>query len=367
MQRISVRAPSRSYQVCCGRGTCARVGSLVTRLGGAERVFLLSSPRVWARWGQTVARSFRGGTPRILFEDKETSKNLGTVERICRALAKAGADRRTVLVAIGGGVVGDVAGFVAASYQRGVRLVHVPTTLLAQIDSAIGGKTGVNLPEGKNLVGAFYQPQLVVSDPETLRTLPAREYRAGLYEAIKYGVLGDAELFRYVERHLPELLRRDAAAIGRMVARCVRIKAEIVRRDERESGRREALNLGHTIGHALEAATGYRRFLHGEAVGWGMLGATLISMGLGRIGEREAGRIARLIVRVGPLPPLGGVSTGRLLQIIRRDKKSREGRTGWVMPRGIGRVELQVAVPETVVARAFRELPSLYERARKKP
>jgi 3-dehydroquinate synthase len=344
------------------------VGSLVTRLGGAERVFLLSSPRVWARWGQTVARSFRGGAAlKVLFDDRETSKNLGTVERICRALARAGADRRTLLVAIGGGVVGDVAGFVAASYLRGVRLVHVPTTLLAQIDSAIGGKTGVNLPEGKNLVGAFYQPQLVVSDPATLRTLSGREYRAGLYEAIKYGVLGDAGLFRFVERHLPELLRRDAAAVGWMVARCVRIKAEIVRRDERESGWREALNLGHTIGHALEAATGYRRFLHGEAVGWGMLGATLISVGLGRIGEREAGRIARLIARVGPLPPLGGISTGRLLQIIRRDKKSREGRTGWVMPRGIGRVELQVAVPETVVARAFRELPSLYERARKKP
>jgi 3-dehydroquinate synthase len=367
MQRIPVRAPSGNYLVCCGRGICARVGPLVEGLGDADRIFLLSSPRVWARWGQTVAKSFRGAAPEILFDDRESSKNLGTVERICRALAKAGADRRTLLVAIGGGVVGDVAGFVAASYQRGVGLVHVPTTLLAQIDSAIGGKTGVNLPEGKNLVGAFYQPQLVVSDPETLRTLSARQYRAGLYEAIKYGVLGDAGLFRFVEHRMPELLRRDSTAVGRVVARCVRIKAEIVRRDERERGLRESLNLGHTIGHALEAATNYRRFLHGEAVGWGMLGATLISVGLGRLDEREAGRIARLIARVGPLPPLRGISPGRLLRIMRRDKKSRASRIGWVMPRGIGRVELQVAVPEALVAKALRELPRLYEQARERP
>jgi 3-dehydroquinate synthase len=336
----------------------------VARLGGADRVFLLSSPRVWARWGRAVAKSFRGAAPEILFEDRESAKNLGTVERICRALAKAGADRRAVLVAVGGGVVGDVAGFVAASYQRGVGLVHVPTTLLAQIDSAIGGKTGVNLPEGKNLVGAFYQPQLVVSDPETLKTLSGRKYRSGLYEVIKYGVLGDAGLFRFAERRLHELLRRDSAAVGLVVARCVRIKAEIVRRDERETGLRESLNLGHTIGHALEAATGYRRFLHGEAVGWGLLGATLISVGLGLLDEREAGRIVRLIARVGPLPPLRGIPPGKLLRIMRRDKKSRGWRIGWVMPRGMGRVELHVAVPEAVVVKALRELPRLFEQAR---
>jgi 3-dehydroquinate synthase len=337
----------------------------VARLGGVDRVFLLSSPRVWARWGRAVAKSFHGGAREILFDDRESSKNLGTVERICRALAKAGADRRTLLVAVGGGVVGDVAGFVAASYQRGVRLVHVPTTLLAQIDSAIGGKTGVNLPEGKNLVGAFHQPQLVVSDAETLRTLSGRQYRSGLYEVIKYGALGDAGLFRFAERRLHDLLRRDSAAIGRVVARCVRIKAEIVRRDERDSALRETLNLGHTIGHAVEAATEYRRFLHGEAVGWGLLGATLISVGLGRLDEREAGRIARLIAQVGPLPSLHGISPGRLLRIIRRDKKSRGGRTGWVMPRSIGRVEVLVAVPEALVVKALRELPRLFEQARK--
>jgi len=189
----------------------------------------------------------------ILFDDAESAKNLVTVDGICRELTRAGADRRSIIVAVGGGVVGDVAGFAAAAYLRGVRLVHVPTTLVAQVDSAIGGKTGVNLPEGKNLVGAFYPPQFVIADPELLRTLSARQYRSALYEVIKYGVIGDAGLFEFLERDLGAVLRRDSKALDWIIRRCVRAKADVVSRDEKESGLRQILNFGHTFGHALEA------------------------------------------------------------------------------------------------------------------
>lgn len=357
-QRIVVRAASGDYTVLCGRGTLARAGELVAGLGEHTGVFLLSSPRVWKHWGRALARSFRraGGCNIILFDDRETSKNIRAVETLCRRLVRAGADRRAVLVAVGGGVVGDIAGFVAASYLRGVRLVHVPTTLVAQVDSAIGGKTGVNLPEGKNLVGAFYPPRLVLADPDVLQTLPQRQYRSGLYEVIKYGVIGDATLFRFLERRLDDLLRRDAAALGWVLARCIRAKADVVSRDERESGLREILNLGHTFGHALEAATGYRRFLHGEAVGWGMIVATRLAVGIHRLADGEAARITTLVSRVGPRPSLSGISAAELVKIMRADKKARGGRLRLVTPRRIGRVEVTESIPERLVGRVRQAL-----------
>src|SRR5712692_3855728 len=205
-QCIAVRASSGTYEVWCGRGILARAGAQVSRLGENTGIFILSSPRVWKHWGPELRASFRGGSKTILFYDSEQSKRLPTVERLCRQLVSTGADRRAVIVALGGGVVGDVAGFVAASFLRGVRLVHLPTTLVAQVDSAVGGKTGVNLPEGKNLVGAFYQPQLVIVDPQVLATLPPRQYRSGLCEVIKSGIIGDPELFAFLERSLDRLL-----------------------------------------------------------------------------------------------------------------------------------------------------------------
>ena len=205
------------------------------------------------------------------------------MELLCRKLTRAGADRKSLIVAVGGGVVGDVAGFVAASYLRGVALVHVPTTLVAQVDSSIGGKTGVNLPEGKNLVGAFYPPRLVLIDTDLLRTLPERQFRSGVAEVIKYGVIADAELFAYLEQNMEKLLRQDRDALEYVIPRCVEIKADVVSRDEHESGLREILNFGHTFGHALESVTKYRRYLHGEAVAWGMVAASL----LGRVGNHQ--------------------------------------------------------------------------------
>lgn len=364
MERIRVRSGSGSYAVACGRGALGRAGALLHGVAGGTRIFLLSSARVWKHCGRKIQshlRANRTGGP-ILFSDRERAKNLATVERVCRQLVRAGADRRALLVAVGGGVVGDVAGFVAASYLRGVGLVHVPTTVVAQVDSAIGGKTGVNLPEGKNLVGAFYPPRLVVVDPELLWTLPAREYRSGLYEVIKYGVIGDAKLFRFLEQRMDELLQRRKPALDWVVPRCIRAKVRVVSRDERERGPRRVLNFGHTVGHALEAATGYRKYLHGEAVGWGMLGATEIAARSERLDPGEAARIARLIARVGPLPrPRSGELT-RALGAMRADKKAVGGQLRWVLPRRIGKVEFASDVPERLVRAVLNRLPDLLPR-----
>ncbi len=366
IQRVVVRTPSGTYRVLTGRGTLARAGAHVAGLGENTGIFLLSSPQVWKHWGRRVAASFRrtGSVKAILFDDRETSKTVRTVERLCRRLVAAGADRRAVIVALGGGVVGDVAGFVAASFLRGVGLVHMPTTLVAQVDSAIGGKTGVNLPEGKNLVGAFYQPKLVLADAATLETLPRRQYRSGLYEVIKYGVIADPELFRFVERRLDSLLRRDAKALDWVVPQCIRAKAKVVSRDERESGQREILNLGHTFGHALETLTGYRLFLHGEAVGWGMVMATMLSVALDQLDADSAARILGLLARVGPLPGLPRLPAVRLLQALRADKKSRGGRLRFVLLRRIGRAEVASAVPESLVTKTVALLPELVRKAR---
>jgi len=361
MKQITVNLPTNSYRVLCGYGTLARIGAIACAGGKNAGVFLVSSPHVWRRWGRKLECSFRshGGCKRILFGDDETAKSLRTVERLCRQLVWAGADRHALLVAMGGGVVGDVAGFVAACYLRGVRLIHVPTTLVAQVDSGIGGKTGVNLPEGKNLVGAFYQPELVVVDPEVLGTLPARQYRSGLYEVIKYGIIGDEELFHFLERRLDHLLARDPAALDWVLPRCIRAKAEVVSRDERESGLRQILNFGHTVGHALEAATRYARFLHGEAVAWGMLAGTRIAVEMELLRQEEAVRIARLVARVGLVPPLPKVSPQHLLAVMLADKKSRGGELRWVLPRRIGEACVSVKVPEATVQKVLAELGRL--------
>lgn len=369
MARMRIRSSAGSYDVHCAHGALRHTGAWIARLGDSSGVFVVSSARVWRHWGARLTSGIRGWRAKraILFDDRETAKRLATVEQICRGLIRAGADRHSVVVALGGGVVGDVAGLVAATYLRGVRIVQVPTTLVAQIDSSIGGKTGVNLPEGKNLIGAFYSPKIVIVDPEAMRTLPHREYRSGLYEVVKYGVIADPELFSYLERHILGLLRRDPAALERVIPRCIRIKAHIVEKDERESGLRQILNFGHTLGHALETATGYRRFLHGEAIGWGMMAATFLSHSMDHLGEAEARRIFRLIASVGPLPSLGGIRASDLRAILAGDKKSRGGSVRWVLPRRIGKVEWGIEVPWTLVARAFKELPAMALRARANP
>ena len=333
-------------------------------MGDSTGTFVLSSPNVWRHCGRAVAKAIPGARKPILFDDRESAKRLATVEAIARQLVRAGADRRAIIVAIGGGVVGDVAGFAAATYLRGVRLVHIPTTVVAQVDSAIGGKTGVDLPEGKNLVGAFYPPELVLADPAFLPTLPHREFRSGLYEVIKYGVIADAKLFDYLERRMDSILRRDSAALAYIIPRSAAIKARVVSADERESGLRQILNFGHTLGHALETATHYRRFLHGEAIGWGMIAATLLAVAQGHLGDRAAARVIRLVASVGPLPHLRGILAASLRPILASDKKARGGRVRWVLPRRIGQTQWGIEIPWPIVARAFRELPAIASRAR---
>jgi 3-dehydroquinate synthase len=360
MSTIRIDSALGRYVVLCSRGTVLRVPQLIGNRNRSSEIFFLSSPRVWNHWGRKLTgktRPTRSAT--ILFDDSEPAKRLATVEKIARALISLGADRDATLVALGGGVVGDVAGFVAATYLRGVRLVHVPTTLVAQVDSAVGGKTGVNLPEGKNLIGAFYPPELVIADPDVLGTLPHRQYRSGLYEIIKYGVIADAALFRYLERYMLALLRRDRAALEFVIPRCIGIKAKIVAKDERESGLRQILNFGHTLGHALEAATGYKKFLHGEAVGHGMIFATLLALANGKLDVKDTARIVSLILSVGPLPLIPSLSESQLRSLLLNDKKVRSGEIGWVVPSAIGTAKWGFAIPWRVVCLSFRAFPTL--------
>src|SRR5882757_8216033 len=348
MKKIKVRSASGKYEIWCGRGVVAQSTRAVARLAKQGEIFLISSPRVWKHLGARIERIFKGVyRATLLFDDREAAKNLSTVEHTCRQMVRAGADRRALLVAIGGGVVGDVAGFVAASYARGIELVHIPTTLVAQVDSAIGGKTGVNLPEGKNLVGAFYPAKLVIADPELLGTLPPREFRSGIYEIIKYGVIGDAKLFQFLEQKMEMVLRRDPATLDFVIERSVSQKARVVSLDERESGLREILNFGHTFAHALESVTRYRKYLHGEAVGWGTIAASTLAVSSGILLAKDSGRIISLIARVGPLPAWPDASVARLIAAMQADKKTRAGRLRFVLPEKIGKVRCGVeADPE---------------------
>jgi 3-dehydroquinate synthase len=361
MPTIKVKSSAGAYSVICAPGALARAAKSIAGLGETTGVYLVSSPKVWRHWGRAVARAIPAKNARrpILFDDAEAKKRLSTVEGIARELVRAGADRRATMVAIGGGVVGDVAGFAAATYLRGVRLVHIPTTVVAQVDSAVGGKTAVDLPEGKNLVGAFYPPKLVIVDPAFLRTLPHREFRSGLYEVVKYGVIADPKLFAFLEKRMDSVLRRDPAALDYIISRSIAIKADVVGKDEREGGLRQILNFGHTLGHALETATHYRRFLHGEAIGWGMLAVTSMALEKNLLARADATRICALIAAVGPLPRLGALSAAQLRAIMAGDKKARGGRVLWVIPRKIGKTEWGREIPRPMVDRAIRQLPLL--------
>jgi len=335
---IRVRAASGDYAVVCERGLLARAGTQIAALGKFSSVHVLTSPKVWRAVGRTVKRGL-SKIPRLqvhTFPDREAAKNLTTVEAIARELVRAGADRHSLLIAVGGGVVGDVAGFVAASYLRGVSLVQVPTTVVAQVDSAVGGKTGVNLPEGKNLIGAFYPPRLVLVDPDALKSLPEREFRGGLAEVIKYGVIADAKLFAYLEEQMEEILARGREPLEHIIRRAIGIKAELVSKDERESGLREILNYGHTFAHALESSTKYRRYQHGEAVAWGMMCAALLGHEVIQTPADDVARIIALVRRIGPLPAWPAVPATKLFAAMRADKKTKFGKVRFVLSPRLG-------------------------------
>jgi 3-dehydroquinate synthase len=361
IKRICVKSSAGPYFVVAGAGSIRRAAREIAALGRFSSVHVVSSPKVWRAVGKSVQRALRFSNSGSihLFDDAESAKNLRSVERITRSLCRAGADRQSLLVAVGGGVVGDVAGFAAAAFLRGVKLVHIPTTLVSQVDSSIGGKTGVNLPEGKNLVGSFYPPQLVLTDPELLRTLSDREFRGGLAEVIKHAVIADSEMFAILERDMDKVLRRDRSALGFLIPRNVQIKARVVSRDERESGLREILNYGHTFAHALESVTNYRRYQHGEAVAWGMIAASFLGHELGLTRADDVSRIVTLIRRLGPLPPWPRVSPAALLRTMRSDKKTRAGILRFVLSRRIGEARSYDTVPLHVVERVLHFTPRL--------
>lgn len=351
---LEVGSRSGGYGIHIEPGSAARVRGLLDGAGVPARRFLVSNPTVW-RFHDECFAGLTTEEP-ILIPDGERHKNLQTVGRIYDALIRAHADRASAIVAIGGGVLGDTAGFAAATYLRGVPVVQIPTTLLAQVDSAVGGKVGVNHAHGKNLIGAFHPPALVVVDPALLSTLPRREFRAGLYEVIKYGVIASRPLFERVAGSLPALFNRDTDALMAIVTESCRIKASVVQADERETGLRRTLNFGHTAGHALEAATKYRRFRHGEAVGYGMLVAAEIAVARGSMPSPDRDMLAALIAQMGPLPSVGDVPVAEALEAIAHDKKVLAGRLHYVLPTGIGGCEVVADVTTDEIAAALRSI-----------
>ncbi len=332
--RIDVSTPSRRYGITLGTGVLSRLPALLDEAGAPRRRLVVSSPTVWRFHGERFAEACDAEP--IIVPDGERYKQTPTVMRVYDALIKANADRATTLITFGGGVIGDLAGYAAATYLRGIALVHVPTTLLAQVDSAIGGKVGVNHPLGKNLIGAFYQPHAVIVDPAVLGTLLRREFRAGLYEVIKYGMMSSPSLFERVAREHKAIFARVPDVLTAIIAESCRIKAEVVAADEKESGLRRILNFGHTAGHALEAVTRYRRFRHGEAVGYGMLVAADLAVSRGALAEADRRALADVIASLGPLPPIGDISIGQVLDAMKHDKKMVAGRLHYVLPTAVG-------------------------------
>ena len=332
--RLEVNTPSRRYVITLGDGVLDRLGRILDDAKLPARRFVVSSPLVWRFHGQRFAKAVPAES--IIVPDGERFKQLATVSRVYDALIRANADRASTLITFGGGVIGDLAGYAAATYLRGIALVHVPTTLLAQVDSSIGGKVGVNHALGKNLIGAFYQPQAVVVDPSVLGTLPRREFRAGLYEVIKYGMTSSQPLFERVGRERTAIFSKEPASLGAVISESCRIKAAVVAADEKEAGLRRILNFGHTAGHALEAVTRYRRYRHGEAVAYGMLVAAELAVTRSALAPADRAALADLIASLGPLPPIADVSTREMIDAMQHDKKMVAGRLNYVLPTGIG-------------------------------
>ena len=383
---IRVTTPQAAYDVTIASGLLRTLYPRLRKLTAPKaldpkNVFVVTSPAIWALWHEPFLASFPNNQqPTTLFLPAgERHKRLATVESLAEQLVHAGADRDSILLAFGGGVIGDTTGFLAAIYMRGIRYVGLPTTLLAQVDSSLGGKTGVNLLAGKNLIGSFHHPLAVLTDIDTLATLPAAELRSGLQEAVKAGIIRSPQLFRYMEQNAAAILGTpgaphldsemwdpksgpDPKALERVVTASVRVKADVVSADEKESGLRMILNFGHTIGHAIEAATHYRKLLHGEAVAWGSIAALHVSLNRGRISHEDFARMANLILGYGPIPPFRipsgqhaatpQAAAAKLVALTSSDKKKRSGRRAFVLTTGIGSTEIayDVTDPELLAA-----------------
>jgi 3-dehydroquinate synthase len=341
---IRVALAERSYDIEIGRGNLPSLAGTLKQWRSCTHAVVITDENVRASHARAAAQSLTAGgirTDVVSVPAGEASKCVDRAERLWNELVQLKADRKTVIVAVGGGVIGDLAGFVAATYGRGLAFVQVPTTLLAQVDSSVGGKVGINLPAAKNMVGAFWQPAGVLIDLDVLKTLPEREYRSGMAEVVKYGVILDADFFAYLENNIAGLAARDTGVLERVVARSCRLKADVVERDEREeTGQRAVLNYGHTFCHAIETCSGYSRYLHGEAVAIGMICASRLAELLGRISAEVTSRQQHLLNRLGLPTVFSGLDAEPLLAAMQHDKKAEHGRLRFVLPTRLGHVEL---------------------------
>ena len=355
---LRVGLKDRAYDILIGRQTTADAGAFVKSRCAARRAICITDANVRRPHAERVVHALTAADLRadlLTVPAGEASKSVHEAERLWNECSRLRADRKTVVVAIGGGVVGDLAGFIAATFARGLAFIQIPTTLLAQVDSSVGGKVGINLPSAKNIVGAFWQPAGVLIDLDSLSTLPEREYLSGLAEVVKYGVILDPEFFEYLESHIPGLLSRDATVLEHVVARCCALKATVVEQDEREeTGIRAVLNYGHTFCHAIETVTGYGHYLHGEAVAIGMVCASRLAESLGRIPSEITARQVRLLQSLGLPTGDQQLPVDDVLQAMQHDKKSEGGDMRFVLPRQLGLVEVVANVPVDLVRRAVR-------------
>ncbi len=371
---VHVALDERSYDLTIASDALAQAGEITRAALGSktQRLAIISNPKVHGLYGPVVERSLREAgfvTLTHLIGDGERAKSLRTAERAWSFLLAHRFERSDAIIALGGGVVGDLAGFVAAAYQRGISFVQIPTTLLAQIDSSVGGKTAVNHPLGKNMIGAFHQPRAVVIDPAVLRTLSPRELRAGLYEVIKTGIIRDRELFELTRDSLARITAFDPEILSRIIARCCEIKAEVVAADEREAGLRRILNFGHTIGHALEAVTHYRRLKHGEAVGYGMKSAAAIAEKAGILPPAQSRMIRLGVESLGPLPSISDLQPQDILTAMMHDKKAAHGKIPFILPVAVGEVIVCDDIAPEIIRASVRELlvPPARTRLQSKP
>lgn len=352
MQRLGIDLGERSYEILIGLGLRKRVGEFIKAVFNPSHVVIITHPSINSIYGEEVASSCidQGWTTDIIeVPEGESSKNLGQAEKLYDRLLELNCDRKSALVALGGGVIGDLVGFVAATYQRGIHFVQVPTTLLSQVDSSVGGKTAVNHPKGKNMIGAFYQPRLVVTDLETLRTLPSKEYRAGLAEIVKYGVISDAKLFEFLETHYKDILNLDHNCLSYIIETSCAIKARVVEKDERESHHRMILNFGHTLGHAIESLTDYSRFIHGEAVAMGMVRAAELSYSMEKCSKEVPRRLEALLKNLGLPVEMPGLDSKAVIESLCHDKKTMDHKIKFILVKEIGSIEIVDHMPESEI------------------
>lgn len=356
MKRLEIKLGERSYDILVGPGLRKRTGEFLKDIFEPSRVVVITHPSINLLYGEEVAANFiaQGWTTNIIeVSEGESSKSLSQAEKLYDHLLALNCDRKSVLVALGGGVIGDLVGFVAATYQRGISFIQIPTTLLSLVDSSVGGKTGVNHPKGKNMIGAFYQPRLVVGDLETLRTLSPKEYRAGLAEVVKYGVIADAKLFEFLETHYKEIINLDHQFLTHIIETSCAIKASVVEKDERESHYRMILNFGHTFGHAIESLTEYSQFIHGEAVAIGMVLAAQLSYSAGKCSEEVPKRLEALLKKLGLPVDMPVLNSSAVIESLYHDKKTMGHKIKFILVNEIGSIEIMDQVSEAEILKVL--------------